>query len=111
MPSLVIPGPIHTNMSVSSLTGNGKKYGKMDDFIANGITPEVCAQKILAGVKNGDKEIYVINNEVRRAMLLRLYVWVLGGVIVERTSIIPPLRLINFCCVAKRRQSSDNVCK
>ena len=46
----VIPGPIRTNMSISSFTGDGKKYAIMDRFMDAGISPTKCAEEILNGI-------------------------------------------------------------
>ena len=61
----VIPGPIRTNMSISSLTGDGRKYEIMDKFMDSGISPSKCAEKIILGVSKKKKNIEIINFEVR----------------------------------------------
>jgi short-subunit dehydrogenase len=71
--SVVIPGPIRTNFSINSLTGDGGRHGVMDKFMDEGIDPSVCAQKILNGLKRKKKEIYIVNGEVRRAILTRRF--------------------------------------
>lgn len=69
----VIPGPIRTNMSMSSLTGDGNKYAVMDRFMDTGISPSVCAEKILKGVAENKKKIVVVNSEVRKMIFLKRY--------------------------------------
>lgn len=69
----VIPGPIRTNMSISSLTGDGKKYDIMDRFMATGISPSLCAEKILKGILKKKKRIVVVNSEVRKMIFLKQY--------------------------------------
>jgi len=65
--SMVVPGLINTGITVHSLLGDGSVSGKMQTAVANGISPELCATKILKAVdrqKNesviGGKEIYSV---------------------------------------------------
>jgi short-subunit dehydrogenase len=69
----IIPGPIRTNMSISSLTGNGKKYAVMDRFMDTGISPSTCAEKILRGLAKKKEKIVVVNSEVRKMIFLKRY--------------------------------------
>ena len=69
----VIPGPIRTNMSISSLTGEGNKYAVMDRFMDTGISPSTCAEKILKGIAKKKEKIVVVDSEVRKMIFLKRY--------------------------------------
>jgi len=69
----VIPGPVRTNMSISSLTGDGNKYAIMDRFMDTGISPTKCAEKILNGISKEKNKIEIVNFEVRKMIFLKRY--------------------------------------
>lgn len=69
--TVIIPGPIRTNVTLNAITGDGGTFGKMEDGIANGISPEDCAKAVLAGLAAGEDEIYVVTPEVDRMLALR----------------------------------------
>lgn len=56
---LVVPGYIKTNISFNALTESGQPQNKMDDGQANGIMPDVLAQKILRAIATGKEELHV----------------------------------------------------
>ncbi|WP_109744172.1 SDR family oxidoreductase [Arcicella aurantiaca] len=55
----ICPGYIKTQISFNALDSSGNKHGKMDDNQANGMMPEVFAQKALRAIKNNKKEVYI----------------------------------------------------
>lgn len=57
--TVVCPGYIQTNISLSALRGDGRKHAKMDSELANGMPPDECARQILRGVAAKRKEIVV----------------------------------------------------
>jgi short-subunit dehydrogenase len=57
--TLVCPGYIRTDISLSALNGDGSKHAKMDPNLARGMPVDRCAAKILQGVARGKKEIVV----------------------------------------------------
>jgi len=69
---MVYPGFIKTNVSINSLTGNGKIYGQMDDAQNNGISPEKCADKILKAITKR-KETVVIAKKERLGLILNRF--------------------------------------
>ena len=69
----VIPGPIRTNMSISSLTGEGNKYGIMDKFMDTGISPSICAKRTLDGVYKKKDQILVVNSHIRWMFFLKRF--------------------------------------
>jgi len=69
----IIPGPIRTNMSIVSLTGDGNTYGIMDKFLENGMSPSDCAGRILNGIAQKKEEVYVVTPALRRMILIRRF--------------------------------------
>lgn len=69
--TLVNPGYIRTEVSQHALTANGGEHGKLDPGQAKGMTPEVCAHKILTGAAKGKDELLIGG-------------WECGGVLLKR---------------------------
>lgn len=57
--TMVCPGYIRTEISLSALRGDGRKHAKMDSELAQGMPAEECARQILRGVARKKKEIVV----------------------------------------------------
>jgi short-subunit dehydrogenase len=58
--TLVLPGWVHTNISINALTGDGAPQGKMDPGTASGFSPEFCAERIVAAAESGKAEVNVV---------------------------------------------------
>jgi len=67
----VLPGSIKTDVARNALTSEGQKMGQSDKAIENGLPPEQCAERILAGMKAGTKEILVAEGQELAAAQLR----------------------------------------
>ena len=48
---IVIPGFVQTRISHNALKGDGTKHGEYDSLQAEGITPEVCAERIVRAIE------------------------------------------------------------
>ncbi|MBN2731323.1 MAG: SDR family oxidoreductase [Balneolaceae bacterium] len=70
--TLVCPGFIKTNVTVNALKGDGSKLGEMSKGQQNGMSPDACARKILAGIEKGKEEFYIGGKEVWAVWLKRL---------------------------------------
>jgi len=57
--TLVCPGYIRTEISLSALRGDGREHAKMDSELARGMPADECARQILKGVAHKKKEIVV----------------------------------------------------
>lgn len=57
--TMVCPGYIRTDISLSALRGDGRKHAKMDSELARGMPAEECARQILQGVARKKNEIVV----------------------------------------------------
>jgi short-subunit dehydrogenase len=57
--TMVCPGFIRTDISMSALRGDGNQHAKMDPELARGMPVDECARQILSGVASKKKEIVV----------------------------------------------------
>lgn len=55
--TIIVPGRINTNISRNAMSGSGKKYGKMDEGQAGGMSAEKAASIIINALKKEKKEI------------------------------------------------------
>lgn len=70
---LACPGFIKTKISINALIKNGLPQGTMDKTQANGMLPEVCAQKIIEAIKNNKQEVYIGGKETKGVLLKRFF--------------------------------------
>jgi short-subunit dehydrogenase len=57
--TMVCPGYIRTDISLSALRGDGEKHAKMDPGIAKGMPAAECARRILQAVARSKNEVIV----------------------------------------------------
>jgi dehydrogenase/reductase SDR family protein 7B len=62
--TIISPGRIKTDISVNSLTGDGKIYGKMDEGQAHGVPVDKCARIIVKAVRCNRKEVFIGGQEL-----------------------------------------------
>jgi short-subunit dehydrogenase len=63
--SLVVAGPVATDVSVNAITGDGSNYGIMDEMQATGIPVERAAAMILEGMETREPDIVVAEGPSR----------------------------------------------
>ncbi len=71
--TIVMPGLIATEISRHAFNEKGEPTGEMDNNQAGGISPELCAQKILEGVASGKKEFGVGGKEILGLKVRRFF--------------------------------------
>lgn len=71
--SLICPGFVQTNVSVNALTGDGSKLNAMDAGTQNGLSPQVCAKRILKAVKKKKFEVYIGQGEIKGVYMKRFF--------------------------------------
>jgi short-subunit dehydrogenase len=71
--TMVCPGYIRTDISLSALRGDGAKHAKMDPGIAHGMPAAECARRILHGVGRGKNEIIVGAKRERGLIYLKRF--------------------------------------
>lgn len=57
--TMVCPGFVRTQISVSALTGDGTPQGTMDRAQENGLAPEACAAAIAEALAAGKDEVFI----------------------------------------------------
>ena len=84
--TLVVPGPVRTDISINALTADGTRWRRMDSFLEQGLTPEICAARILDAVHAGRRETLIARGATRRyALLKRLSPWLLSRAVSRRS--------------------------
>lgn len=73
--SVIIPGRVRTQISLHALDNEGKEHGKMDDGLANGLTPEKAATIIIRGIIRNKREILVGGSELTLLYIRRIFPW------------------------------------
>src|SRR5438270_2354565 len=71
--TMVCPGYIRTEISLSALRGDGRKHAKMDSDLAHGMPVEECARQILLGVARKKKEIVVAATREKALVYLKRF--------------------------------------
>jgi len=57
--TLICPGWIRTNVTLNALTGDGSKLNVMDKTTDRGLSPKVCAQRIIQAIQGKKEEVYI----------------------------------------------------
>lgn len=70
---IVCPGKISTTLSLHALTADGGTHNSMDESIREGMPADLCAERILKGVKNEEEEIFIGGKEIRAVWIKRLF--------------------------------------
>ena len=70
---IIIPGIINTGITVNALTGDGKKYGKMEKLQEQGMTAQKCAKKILRAISKGKEETLIGGSEIITVYFRRFF--------------------------------------
>lgn len=79
--TLICPGYIHTNISYNAVAADGSKFGKMDENQANGMSPEVCASRIVEAIYKQKEEVYMGGKEVLGVYLKRFFPRLLSKIV------------------------------
>lgn len=71
--TLVMPGFVHTQVSVNALAGDGLPHGQMDAVQANGMSAAACANSILKAVRRRRAQVIIAGPEGAAVYLKRLW--------------------------------------
>lgn len=71
--TLVCPGFIRTEISIHALTADGAPQGSLDRAQERGMSPEVCAEKIVRAVDRGRDEVLIGGKEIWAVRLDRFF--------------------------------------
>ncbi len=81
--TLICPGFVQTNIARNALTADGSPQKQEDQATANGLTPEVFAQKLIRAVERGKYEAYIGRGEVKGVYLKRFFPKLLHRVVLR----------------------------
>lgn len=73
--TMVCPGRIKTNISLSALTASGEVHGQMDVGQIHGVKPEILADQVDKAVRHHKKLILVGGKEILMAYFKRYWPW------------------------------------
>lgn len=73
--TMVCPGRIRTNISLSALTKDGLSYGIMDHAQNSGLSASACARKIMNAVKKNKIVVYIGRKELLMVYLKKYMPW------------------------------------
>ncbi|MBT8223032.1 MAG: SDR family oxidoreductase, partial [Eudoraea sp.] len=71
--TLVCPGFVQTDIAKNALTADGSPQNQQDQATANGLSPEVCAEKLIRAVEKEKFEVYIGQGEVKGVYLKRFF--------------------------------------
>jgi short-subunit dehydrogenase len=71
--TMICPGFINTNLSITALKGDGTSQGKKDDTHSKGMSPKVVALAIIEAIEKKKREIYVGGRREKTAAYLHRY--------------------------------------
>jgi short-subunit dehydrogenase len=71
--SMVCPGFIRTEISTKALTGDGTAHTTLDPALASGMPADVCARKIIQGIKQRKAQIVVGGKETMGVWVKRFF--------------------------------------
>lgn len=69
--TIICPGFIRTNISLSAVTGDGQAQNKMDEKTDSGMEPSKLAKIAVKGIANQKEEIYIGGKEILAIYLKR----------------------------------------
>jgi len=72
--TMVCFGFVKTNLPFNALTKDGSKNNKMDDNIANGLSPEYAAQRFMQAIDSQKEEVYISKSKELLGVFLRKFI-------------------------------------
>ena len=71
--TMITAGLVKTDITMNALKGNGSVYGKMQESVAAGISPESCARGIIRATAKGKFEALVGAVEIYSVLIKRFF--------------------------------------
>jgi dehydrogenase/reductase SDR family protein 7B len=85
--SIICPGFIRTNVTINALTADGSAQGTMDSAQENGMSPAICANKIVKALHHKKQEAYIGGKETI-GVLLKRFTPKLFAKIIRKTKVV-----------------------
>ncbi len=71
--TMVVPGFVKTDLTISALTADGSEYNKVDEALLKGMAPDKCAKIYLKAMANQKEEIIISEGKEIIAPLLKRF--------------------------------------
>ncbi len=68
--TLAVPGFVRTNIGVNALTGQGQRFGREEREIAQGVSADLCARRIISAARRGTREVFIGSLKERAALMI-----------------------------------------
>jgi short-subunit dehydrogenase len=73
--TIISPGPVRTDISLSALGPDGKPHNSMDSTQLKGVSVEKAARKTLRGIRKGKRRVYIGKGELALIYVHRWAPW------------------------------------
>jgi len=71
--TIICPGRVRTNISLSALDKGGKQHGQMDPGQAGGLDADKAAKQIVRAIAHGRREVLVGRGELVMVYIKRFF--------------------------------------
>jgi len=71
--TIICPTGVRTGISLNAVTGDGKKYGKMDELMSKGLTADECADRIITAIAAGKEEVIIGKGPIKYSAYVRRF--------------------------------------
>jgi short-subunit dehydrogenase len=71
--TIVCPTGVNTGISLNAVTGDGSRYGRMDELMAKGLTATECADCIIKAITDGKEEVIIGKGLIKYSAYVRRF--------------------------------------
>lgn len=71
--TIVCPTGVKTGISLNAVTGDGTRYGRMDELMAKGLTAVECADRIVRAIAAGKEEVIIGKGLIKYSASIRRF--------------------------------------
>ena len=71
--TIVCPTGVKTGISLNAVTGDGTRYGRMDELMTRGLTAEQCADRIIKAVAARKEEVIIGRGLIKYSAYVRRF--------------------------------------
>lgn len=86
--TIICPGFVRTHLTYNALTGDGTPQNKMDEATGKGLSPEICAEKILSAIRKKKEEAYIGGFREVGGVYLKRFFPVLLSKIIRKAKVV-----------------------
>ncbi len=71
--TIVCPTGVRTGISLNAVTGDGKKYGRMDELMSKGLSADECADRIVKAIVAEKEEVIIGKGPTKYSAYVRRF--------------------------------------